>query len=215
MSRKAHSEASASSLLPFRVLLSRLRSSLCRAWPAARGRAWLSRRIQPVACAFLRPARSRVHFLVGGRLCRFRCRLSCCRERSVGTRVLAVCGSSRGAFLGPLVTLCVCGQGSSPCPAAARTGLWLLAVLSPWGPALRVPCSRAGEAVVRHSLGSGLRFLGYQRPPASSLVLLVVRQPWRHSGSGPLPFSMFAPLGCLLLSCRFVCFSWKFLGMLC
>ena len=65
--------------------------------------------------------------------------------------------SGRG-LPGPVVTLCVHGQGSSPCPAAARMGLWLLlAIPSFWGsssqgavqpspasggPALRALCSR-------------------------------------------------------------------------
>ena len=41
--------------------------------------------------------------------------------------------SGRG-LPGPVVTLCVHGQGSSPCPAAARMGLWLLlAIPSFWG----------------------------------------------------------------------------------
>ena len=77
---------------------------------------------------------SRVRFLVGTRLCCFRCRFSCCRERSRGDScpccLRVFLARPRGAFLGPRLALCVCGQGSSPCPAAARTGLWLLAVSS-------------------------------------------------------------------------------------
>ena len=120
--------------------------------------------------------------------------------------------SGRG-LPGPVVTLCVHGQGSSPCPAAARMGLWLLlAIPSFWGsssqgavqpspasggPALRALCSPAGEVVVQDSSGLGLP--GYQWRPAASPALLVVRRPWRRVGSGPLPLSMFAPLDCLFL----------------
>lgn len=177
---------------------------------------------------------SRVRFLVGRRLCRFRFQLSCCCECSQGDsgpcplRVFSgwpswgpwwrsVC-VARGCLPAPQQP--EGGSGFSLSPASALRGPALR--VPPCSrpqllgfPALRVPCSPAGEAVEWHSLGSGLRFLGYQRPPASSLVLLGVRQPWRQAGSGPLPFSVFAPLGCSLLSCRFVCFSWKFLGMLC
>ena len=82
--------------------------------------------------------------------------------------------SGRG-LPGPVVTLCVHGQGSSPCPAAARMGLWLLlAIPSFWGsssqgavqpspasggPALRALCSRP------HLLG--VQLSGVQPSPAS------------------------------------------------
>ena len=105
------------------------------------------------------------HSSIDRRLCCFHFRLPCCCERSRGDS----CPCCRGvAFPGPVVTLCVGGQGSSPCPAAARTGLWLLlAVPSFWGSSSRgaVQPGTAREAVVWDS--SGLQFPGYQRHPAS------------------------------------------------